>query len=404
LFLSATNYFYIAYRLITMLLLGLIILFLFLKKQIKLKGILLIFFFYIFLIIPIFPQFFSSEGKTRLRQQSDFLNSTFALKVNEKRALCYLNLNKNTALTKVCYAFWNKPVLRVEQVTKSLLAHFSPKFLFSGERKDGYDSSSDYGSLYFFLFPWYFLGLFVLVSTVLVKRELGGGLILLVIGLLLGPLPSALVGDPSFYRATPMLPFLIIVVLLGIELTYSLIRGFKKQHVLGMLIFFLLAGVVFRYITNYFLVYTKHNDLVWHYDIDQIMGYVNEKHNEYEKIIFSDLNYNAPVLTVAFYQKTDPYFFLSEVKRRKISSEGVVYETELGKYQQGNFNIEEIVKNYDFQKQGNILFITVPIKKYSSFADKVIYDRYHSLRLAEIYDIEKLKKKIEDIDSEFNLE
>ena len=394
-FLALTNYFYVAYRLATGLLLVTTVLFFLIKKRSSVRVGLLVLGLYFFFILPIFPQFFSSAGRTRLRQQTRTLNSDFSLEINEKRALCYLGFNRNARLTKLCYAFWNKPVLRVEKTAKSWLAHFSSGFLFLGGARDGYEMPSGKGGFYFFLFPCYLLGLFALASMLVRGEDPKKNWLFLTLGLLLTPLPASLVGTPSFFRSTPLLPFLIITIVLGIKVLSSFLdKRLRARGFTAILVLTFLLMASFRYLINYFLIFTKRNDRPWHADVVKVMEYVKENQDRYQRIIFSDLDDNAIILVAAFFQKTDPRFFLENVERGKPSDAGVTYITKIGKYEQGNFNIEGVIESYDLQGEENVLFITTPISKYSRFADQVIYDRYHSLRLAEIYDIGHLKKKL----------
>jgi len=394
---SLCSYFYVAYKVVGALLLFFALLLLFLDKKVTIQKAVLILFSYVIFIAPLLPQSFSATGRQRLAQQNNLINFGSELIINEKRGLCYLSSNKNPTLTKICYFFWNKPLLRLEGVAKSFVGHFSPEFLFFRGDESLYDSPQGYGNLHLCLIPFYFLGLFAFFKQIATQKKVK--LDLLLAGLFLSPIPSSLVGTPSMHRANLMLPFLTLVILLGIDLIVAFL---KKRIVVKQVFFFVLPVFLmlesFRYLTNYFWAYTKSNDLVWRNGILPVMAYVQENQDKYDQIIFSNFYGEDIILNIAFYQKIDPDRFVKNVRRGPTNKYGWVHISSLGKYQQGAYNLRMLTKDYNSKEQGSVLFITAPIKEYSHFVEEAIYNEGHTLRLAEIYDIGKLKKKIEEND------
>jgi hypothetical protein len=78
--------------------------------------------------------------------------------------MCYLSSDKNPWLTKVCYAWWNKPGEKLINIGKTYIELFSPRYLFlANNQSDTLDESS--GPYLEIMVLFYLLGIYYLVRN-----------------------------------------------------------------------------------------------------------------------------------------------------------------------------------------------------------------------------------------------
>ncbi|MBP8591491.1 hypothetical protein KBI33_03470 [Candidatus Shapirobacteria bacterium] len=396
-FLAFSGYFYAAYRVVGALIAGSFLLLILWQerknfsktfKQVFILGL-------VFLLagLPMFWQLFFPAGSQRLEQESQRIVFGHALIIDNVRQNCYLSTFKNPWKTKVCYIFWNKPILRIEGIAKNFIAHFGFDFLFlKGDIDQKNVSPEGWGSFYLFLLPFFLLGIVSLFRRTFKKKEKWA--ILSLLSLFFAPIPASLVGNPVSQRSLPLWPFLMITIILGVEYFLTFLKKREGQNLAVFLLFFLLAFTSLRYLINYFWVYTQTNDDLWRTEVTQVAQYVKENGEDYNQILVSDIGGKEMILSLAFYQKIDPSFYIQNVKRTEPDAYGLTQPYQLGKYQLGSFSLEELLSSKDLPER--TLLITTPgHKKWQPYAEAFIWDRHRVHLLAEIYDIGKLKKKIE---------
>ena len=392
-FLGLSGYFYIAHRVISLAIFFLTILFFLLKKSISFKKCCLLALLYLLLSLPIFWQFFTGSGLKRLGQEGELINFGAELTINERRGLCYLSSNKNPIVTKACYLFWNKPLLRIQNTAASFLKHFSIDFLFIEGTNSVDRSVSGYGPFLFIFVPFYLVGLFLLVwQSINNRRKLA---LLVLAGTVIASLPSVVSSQPTEHRALPFFIFIFLIILLGLKFFFSLFEKKGKFLVLLALILIFLFSTT-RYLTDYFLIHTKNNDSLFRPDIPVVMAYIAEREQNYDRVLFNDYREDA-LLALAFLNQFDPTYFLQNVKRSDPNQYGWTFPIKLGKYERGNFDINQLLTDYDSKEDGRILLVTTPLsqKNYYQAASLRIFDRHQIHCLTEIYDIGELKKTLE---------
>ena len=89
-------------------------------------------------------------------------------------------------------------------------------FFITGEKDFKYMNVDDYGLFYSALIPLYLLGLLSFGYRLLNHKQTKLDLILLA-GLIVAPLPAVLVGDPQKVRLTPLFPFIIFILVSGLQ-------------------------------------------------------------------------------------------------------------------------------------------------------------------------------------------
>ncbi len=218
---GASFYFYIAYRLISLLVLILFITYGLVSQRINNKKHVLVGVVSLVLILlPLLPALFSQGGTARFQQVS-FLNDTGVnSKVQEMHNYCFMKLgNKSPLASKICRKVLNKPLWLLMTFLDQYSQLVLPTFNFVTGEPLKYLSNPDFGQFFIILIPLYFLGLLRLTrSNSMIKT--------LVIGLLLiAPLPSALTGEPQIVRASALIIPLILLMTLGWNLIFKKVQS-----------------------------------------------------------------------------------------------------------------------------------------------------------------------------------
>ncbi len=396
-FLALAGYFYAAYRVVGALMAGSFLLLLLWQEKKNfpkiLKPVFLLGLIFLLVGLPMFWQLFFPAGSQRLQQESQRIVFGNALIIDNVRQNCYLSTQQNLWKTKICYFFWNKPILRAEGITKNFFAHFGFDFLFlKGDIDQTNVSPQGWGSFYLFLLPFFILGIINIFLRVFKKGEKWAILVLL--GFFFAPLPASLVGNPVSQRSLPLWPFLIMAIILGVEFFLAFLKKEKmqKKALFLITIFFVFAAT--RYLVNYFWVYTQTNDELWRTEVPQIAQYIKDNQEKYEQILISDIHSKEMILALAFYQQIDPLFYIKNVQRTQTDSFGFTQPYQLGKYRLGSFSLEDLVNNKSISQK--TLLITAPGDgKWRPYAQALIWDRHRVHLLVEIYDIGELKKTLE---------
>lgn len=393
LLLSLSGYFYTVHRLMGPILLVVSLRLLLRDKKIFFrKGLLILVIFGLFSLPSIFQAIDSGASK-RLKQESRIINFGSSLEINENRAMCYLFMNKNAKLAKICYLIWNKPVLRVEKAARSYLAHFSPQFLFFEGGTTPGPAFLNYGAFFLSLAPFYFLGFYRLFIWVFKEKSLLGKVFLA--GVFLSPLPGSLVGQPAEHRSTLFLTFLLFIVVLGFWQTFLFIKKKKLRRAIFIVVFLLLFFEASRFLVDYFFIHTRFNADKWRYEIPILAQEVINQEENYDRIIFNNLAEDM-VLNMAFFTQTDPIYFANNVKRHEPNEYGWTHTYQLGKYKSEIWETEDLSSLLKTINQDKVLLVTKPIEKYSAFAKNRIFDPTGVHCLAEIYDLNNLAQEVQD--------
>jgi 4-amino-4-deoxy-L-arabinose transferase-like glycosyltransferase len=390
---SLSGYFYIVHRLISPLILAFSLFLLFKNKKITLKKSFLAFGFFILLSLPLILQMINPEASKRLNQESQVINFGSSLEINENRAMCYLFMNKNARLSKICYLIWNKPVLRAEKAVRSYLAHFSPQFLFFEGGTTTGPAFLNYGAFFLSLIPFYFLGFYRLFVWAIKEKSILGQVFLA--GLFLSPLPGSLVGQPAEHRSTIFLFFVLSLIVLGFWQTFLFLKNNKRLlNITLLLVVLLLFFETSRFLVDYFFIHTRFNASKWRYEIPILAQEVIEKEKNYDRVIFNNLAEDM-ILNLAFFAKIDPTYFADNVKRHEPNKYGWTHAYQLGKYKSESWGTEDLSSLFKTINQDKILLVTGPIEKYSDFARNRVFDPTGVHCLAEIYDLNYLIEKIQ---------
>jgi len=343
----------------------------------------------------------SSKGLSRLTQFRDSTDNGSALISNEKREFCYLSFNKNPKYTKLCYLLWNKPVIRTNGIATFLVQYISAKYLFIESGGD-YGVDGGYGSYLFPMIIPYIVGIGYIVwclsQTIIYifKRDKGKfyadqsvyGVIFL--WLLVSFIPASFTQELIIHRSVLGLYIVMIVIIIGVrEISKYLINLSPRFNKVFWFIFTLISSFyVIQSLTNYFLVFTHSNDMMWTSDTQEIYGYAVKHAGEYDRIVDSALH--GP-LAAAFYGGLTTEEILESGKHSPPDPNGWTYLVSAGKFELRHVNVIDLACEQIMQgDKRHTLVITEPIKEISDISEFSARSWNGVYILHEIYDLNKV--------------
>lgn len=330
---------------------------------------------YLLVILPILPQYFSGVGLNRLRQESARRDFEYSLVINENRALCGHPL---------CYLYWNKPIMRAENIVRTFLRQLDLEYLFL-ETADTYIISFDSGAYLAYLAPFFLVGLIHLI-----KKQSWYYLAILFVSLLV----SASAAKVTIYRNAAGLYLVFLVTAFGLYASYDyLIKLPRRLRLLIFGTFLLVAAFMHtRYLLHYFRIYRYSPVFAWSADAEELAKLVGSKRKEYRTIIDKSAGDFGPLYMI-FYNADDP----DEVRARAEWTSGdPAGWTHIGKLGNVASHDPRTIENHLCEKASaprdtiSVLYLTAPMPDYSRFADRLTYDLRGQNVLHEIYDIDNL--------------
>lgn len=320
-----TWYSYIAYRPVTIGLLAVLAVFVFYKKLLERKQLLGLFLVFALTIAPLFSPSVVAVNNTRLKQVGIFSEPGIVLNVDEKRTFCDMQLPR-----KVCDVAFNKYVEVGRTLADRMLETYSPNYLATeGEADIIFLTVKNYGQFYSILYPFFLLGLAGLFLLKKNNKVTDAARVIIIAGLILAPIPTIMVGDPQKVRISSLMPFIIVLMTIGMAFASQLL---KKKILQDLLLFSVVLAVFIQsyfYFVEYFTVHTVQNEYHYQSYLPDMYEYINSLDESTEVTIrpfFSD-----PLMFYAFYSKMDP----SEYQKLAILGEredsGFQHTIELGR-------------------------------------------------------------------------
>ena len=293
----------------------------------------------------------STQGLQRLKHYQGFTAFGEELIINEHRAFCYLSMDKDVQKSKLCYLFWNKPLLRAESVAKTHLRFMTPGFLFF-EPGQEYGVDSAYGAFLWPLLVGYFAGLYYLVGqsasalkSLFARRKPNfesTSSVLIALFILLGFLPAALTEELARHRGVVGLYGVTLLILLGLYQLMCWIKSNLSKTASTLLYLGFIAIMVVLVVQsqlNYFFYFTRSNDVKWSADSDDLYDQVKILEKDYDRII--DNAYMGP-LEAAFYALI-PTADLQTAQRTDPDPDGWTYIRASGKYEMQRLGLEDLI-------------------------------------------------------------
>ncbi|MCB9812867.1 MAG: phospholipid carrier-dependent glycosyltransferase [Pseudomonadales bacterium] len=300
-----TWYSYIAYRPIVAILLF-VFAFLKLKTNFKenKKAIFILLLSFALVVAPLFAPSIISVNSTRFDQVGIASDPGTAQVINEKRNFCSMHFPRF-----FCDIASNKFVFIFKELTHRYLSAFSPQYLVTrGELTTDFLAVDSFGQFFPPLYPLLLFGLIGLITFKnhnLTKNQKW----LLFIGLLISPIPTALVGEPQKVRISALYTFMLIFIVYGAMVVDKLLKNkiFKSLFFYGLIV--ALLGYTFLFQIEYLGVHTTQYEYKYQSylpGLNQYLGNLPE-----DTLINIVPFYSDPLMFYAFYTNMDPALYQS---------------------------------------------------------------------------------------------
>lgn len=254
----------------------------------------------------------------------------------------------------------NEMLGRAEITYNQYLSHFSPKYLFISGDKNPRLSSEVAGEFY----PIEGLFLIIGLLTLIWKRSRIS--IILISWALLGPIPASLVNEaPHASRAMFMMGSWHLIAALGF---FTLSNIFKNQYIkiLILVVGISLYGFFLKnYIEGYFGVYAKQYAIEWQYGMKQAVEYVKD-HNGYSQV-FITAERSQPYIFFLYYLQMPTQEYLNTVSYNSTKSRSYNLVTFFDKYHFGDW---DPIESYP---SPGVLYILTP-SEYSGLRHKAEFN------------------------------
>ena len=253
--------------------------------------------FYLFLSFTFLTLLLSLNGNSRARLSQVSITNSYEVQ----------QVLSATDTAKIKTLFDNKNFIYFTQFAQEYGKYFSVDFLINSNTKPIRYSTPSIGLLTYSGF------IFLLIGVYLAIKDKNYHLILIL--LLISPLAAALTTEdsPNLHRSLFMLPFLIILMAIGIT------HFINKKVVLLKTVFRLLIIFYLFNLVQFGLSYTtRAADKIgsWrNYGTYDLVLYLNEVHNNYEEVVVTN-DPDDPYPWFAFFNKLDPKKFNTDAIRR----------------------------------------------------------------------------------------
>lgn len=303
----------------------------------------------------------SFVGVSRLesvtRQEVNIFNSPEASKMVDSER------ERNTAPWMLRVALSNKPLYYLRQIRENYLEAFSTEFLFLyGETNARADISSIFyrGQFYIIELPLLLLGIFYLFTKVEKRAR-----ILIVVLLLISPLSSTFTIDKNFAnRNIMMLPFLILIISLGLYYLIKVVSGFKRGYKIIFLsaLFLLYLFMVTSYIYQYFFRWPVYGAEAWGGSSRDLAKIASEKKELYDNIYISNSGKHF-LIQYAFFNKIDPEVIQKAWFRAPIKIDSLIFLDTC--FDSDSKNVEEFLpeKSLYIASSENCKYDSTPLEK-----------------------------------------
>lgn len=253
----------------------------------------------IVLFFPMFYQLIYGPGGERYQKVTIIDDGAVGQIINNRN-----NYNLNPYIEKIIF---NRPVYFTYQLSRNIISHLSPDFLFVKGGTNYQFSVPGYGQLYKVNFIFLILGVFFLFK----RRDKIS--ILLVGWFLLGTIPSSLTREaPHVLRSITMLPVPMIITSIGFIYAVNIFRNLKFEIPFRFIIYSIYILLIMlslnKYLNIYFGSYRNDYSWSWQYGYKKVVNYITQNSEKYDKVIITK-KYGEPHEFLLFYTKYEPKLF-----------------------------------------------------------------------------------------------
>jgi 4-amino-4-deoxy-L-arabinose transferase-like glycosyltransferase len=230
------------------------------------------------------------------------------------------------------------------------LSHFNGNFLFIFGDVIERNRVPETGQMYFFDILFVVFGIYFLI----LKKPHNWQFIFF--WLMVAPVAAAMTfQSPHALRANNMVIPLVIISAYGAVNLFDWFK--KKMKFLRVIFYFLLLLLipwnVGRYLHEYYVHYPQVYPAAWEYGFDQLVPYLKEIKDQYDKVYVTD-QYDQPYILFLFYLKYPPEKFQKEVKLTPRDKFGFSTVRDFDKFHFEKINWEEL------KNKSNILVVGTP--------------------------------------------
>ncbi|MFH0773504.1 MAG: glycosyltransferase family 39 protein [bacterium] len=380
--LGITLYSYVAFKLITpVILVGLLGIQYFTKSN-KNKIWAIVFVTFLISIIPILITVFSSQTTARFTQIGLNYNTGLKMEIDENRAFCGTKLPK-----LLCYASSNKPLFYLRTYLHRYITGLSPSYLFlDGDVEYKYLNVDHFGSFYVWLLPFYFFG-FAYLWKKIKARSLTLQEKLLILGLLISPLPTLLVSGPQKVRISALFPFISLVIMYGITQVEGMMKkSWHKYIFYTTLIIVSLMSVGF-FLIQFLTVQVNKYETAYGTYIPKLMRYLGQQDKNTQIYIRSIAE---GIMYYAYFNAIDPIVYQQKVIFKEPDIIGFAHAKDLE-----NIHITEesalgVACRAKIRRERALFVSNENDKNIPDSTKKIIYSENGVDTLAIIYDLSKM--------------
>ncbi len=202
---------------------------------------------------------------------------------------------------------YNKPSVYSDEIIKNYLKAFSSEFLFVIGDPNLRHSVGGLGEFYLFTLAGLILGIFFIVNNFNGKYKTSFKI--LAVCLILAPVPASLTRDGGYHapRLFLLLPFLVIIISLGINYLTGLKRNIFIKG-LYLLTGFLIVVNLIGYFYRYYIEWSKDSWRFWQLGYKEALTYLKENDLKYSKIYINN-TYETALPRFLFWYNYDPVRF-----------------------------------------------------------------------------------------------
>jgi 4-amino-4-deoxy-L-arabinose transferase-like glycosyltransferase len=240
------------------------------------------------------------SNTARFKQVGIFSDNSMTMEIDEKRRYCGL-----ASYWPICYVVWNKPTALSYTLARRFAHTYSPQYLFTeGEAGLNFLTVERTGQFHFLLYPFLILGILSFVMKFEGFELKQNAKWLVVLGLLLTPVPALLTGDAQKVRISPLLPFLLLVLTLGIEV--ALLQVPKKlQNLAAWVVAGSVAVAMAFYLVAFLTVHVYKYDYTYQSYLPDLYTYLAQ-YDGTNTAIYIKPFYSDPIMFYAYYRHVDP--------------------------------------------------------------------------------------------------
>ena len=183
-------------------------------------------------------------------------------------------------------------------------SYFSPRSLFVLGDYDLRSSSPGLATFFLWQFPFYLIGLYLLIKN----KKLGELRLLTLTLLLIAPIPAAVTRDPySTIRALPMVIPLLIVISVGLIEVYDRITILRFRILSGAIFVVVLIFSVGKLYSSAIILNEHYRANSWNYGWQQAIETIEKSDKSFPVIV--DNSRDEAYIQILFFLKYNPYSY-----------------------------------------------------------------------------------------------